>query len=109
MTYKVVFLESAEYDLKELRNYIIKNFSIKAWKTTYSKIKTAAISLKEFPYSGSIPEELEKLNIDQYRQVISGMNRIIYEIRQNIVYIHIIVDSRQDLKQLLTKRLFRPI
>ncbi len=109
MTYKVVFLESAEYDLKELRNYIIHNFSLKTWKTTYSKIKTTVINLKEFPYSGSIPEELEKLNLDQYRQAISGMNRIIYEIRQNIVYIHIIVDSRQDLKQLLTKRLLRSI
>jgi plasmid stabilization system protein ParE len=109
MTYQVVFLESAEYDLKELRNYIIKNFSLKTWKATYSKIKTTTINHKKFPYSGSIPEELEKLNFDQYRQVISGMNRIIYEIRQNIVYIYIIVDSRQDLKRLLSKRLFRPI
>ncbi len=109
MIYQIIFLESAEYDLKELRNHIIQNFSLKIWKISYSKIKTAITNLKEFPYSGHVPAELEKLNIDQYRQVISGMNRIIYEVRQNTIYIHIIVDSRQDLKHLLTKRILRSI
>jgi plasmid stabilization system protein ParE len=106
---KVVILESAEHDLKELKDYIIKNFSVETWQITYDKIKTAIRNLKSFPYAGSIPEELEKLNLSQYRQVLSGMNRIIYEVRLNIIYIHIIMDTRRDLKSLLTKRLLRVI
>ena len=107
MNHKVIILASAEYDLKELRFYIIKNFSIKTWKNTYNKIKETIRNLKKLPYSGSIPEELEKLNLNQYRQVISGMNRIIYEVRQDNIYIHIIVDSRKSFKTLLEKRFLR--
>ena len=107
MSIKVVILESAEHDLKELRSYIVKNFSVKTWQNTYDKIKAVIRSLKTFPYTGSIPEELEKLNLSQYRQVISGMNRIIYEVRQDTIYIHIIVDGRRDLTSLLTRRLLR--
>ena len=109
MNFKVVILESAEHDLKELKNYLIKNFSVETWQNSYDKIKVVIRNLKTFPNAGSIPEELEKLNLSQYRQVLSGMNRIIYEVRQDIVYIHIITDARRDLKSLLTKRLLRII
>ncbi len=109
MSMKVVILESAEHDLKELKNYIIKNFSVETWQNSYDKIKTAIRNLKSFPHAGAIPDEFEKLNLNQYRQVISGMNRIIYEVRQDILYIHIITDTRRDLKSLLTRRLLRVI
>lgn len=106
---KVVILESAEHDLKELKSYIVKNFSVETWQSTYDKIKAVIRNLKTFPHAGSIPEEFEKLNLSQYRQVISGMNRIIYEVRQDTLYIHIITDARRDLKSLLTRRLLRTI
>lgn len=106
---KVVLLESAEHDLKELRSYIIRNFSIETWQNSYDIIKMAIRNLKTFPHADSIPEELEKLSLTQYRQVISGMNRIIYEVRQDTLYIHIITDNRRELKLLLTRRLLRVI
>lgn len=109
MTFKVVILESAEYDLKELKIYIVKNFSRATWQTTYSKLKEVIRNLQSFPQAGSIPDEIEKLNLSQYRQVISGMNRIIYEVRQNTVYIHIIADTRRDMTTLLTRRLLRVV
>lgn len=107
MNYKVVILDSAEQDLKEIRDYIIKNFSLHTWQDTYSKIKTSIHTLKNFPHSGKIPDELNKLNLSQYRQVISDINRIIYEVRQEIIFIHIIVDTRRDISSLLTRRLLR--
>lgn len=35
------------------------------------------------------------------------MNRVIYEVRQEIIYIHIVADTRKDMKTLLTQRLLR--
>ncbi|RBJ69345.1 type II toxin-antitoxin system RelE/ParE family toxin, partial [Pseudomonas sp. MWU12-2534b] len=35
----------------------------------------------------------------------SGMNRVIYEVRDKTVFVHIIVDSRKSLPSLLMKRL----
>jgi toxin ParE1/3/4 len=105
----VVFLRSAELDLKELKSYILKNFGKEAWQASYSRIQEAVGTVQAFPLRGKIPEELGKLNLTQYRQVISGMNRIIYEVRQETIYIHIVCDTRKDMKSLLTKRLLRTI
>ncbi len=107
MGLRVVILDSAEKDLKELRAYILKTFSADTWRTTYAKIKEAIRHLQNFPQAGGIPEEIEKLNLTQYRQVISGMNRVIYEVRQDVIYIHIVVDVRRDMNALLTRRLLR--
>ena len=54
---------------------------------------------------GTIPPELEKLGLVQYRQILSGKNRIIYELRQNLIYIHIIADTRKEFRSLLMNRL----
>ena len=107
MSLNIVILESAELDLQELRSYILKHFSLKTWQDTYNCLKETIRNLQVFPQAGSLPEEIEKLNLSQYRQVISGMNRIIYEVRQETIYIHIIVDVRRDMKALLTRRLLR--
>lgn len=107
MSYTIVILGSAEQDMKELRSYIVKNFSLATWQDTYSKLKDTLRNLKAFPFAGSIPEELERLNLTQYRQVISGMNRVIYEVRQKIIYVHIVADTRKEMKTLLTQRLLR--
>lgn len=107
MNHRVVLLASAEQDLKELRAYLVKNFSPDTWARSYALIKHTMRQLQVFPQAGTIPEELEKLNLVQYRQMLSGPNRIIYEVRQGVIYVHIIVDVRRDMKTLLTRRLLR--
>lgn len=107
MGMNIVILESAERDLKALRSYIIKNFSPEIWRNTYAKLKESIRNLQDFPLAGGIPDEIEKLNLDQYRQVVSGSNRIVYEVRQDSIYIHMIVDVRRDMSALLTRRLLR--
>lgn len=104
---RVVLLASAEHDLKELRRYIVKNFSVATWKKTYGKLKESIGHLADFPLLGAIPEELEALNLTQYRQILSGKNRVIYEVRQDIVFIHVIVDTRRDMVSFLMTRLVR--
>jgi plasmid stabilization system protein ParE len=107
MSFKIVILESAEQDLKELREYLVKHFSLATWQNTFGNLKKAIRVLKDYPYSGTIPEEFEKLNLSQYRQILSGRNRIIYEVRQDFLYIHSIADTRRDLKALLIRRLLQ--
>lgn len=104
---KVVILQSAEMDLKSLRRYIVKNFGASVWQASYVQIKNNINTLKKYPLSGTTPDELEQLNLFQFRQVISGMNRIVYEIRDEIIYVHLICDTRRELQGLLTRRLLR--
>lgn len=107
MRYKVVLAHQAKLDLDDLKNYIIKNHSQKSWQECLSKLKNSIKTLKTFPQAGNIPTELENINLSQYRQIISGMNRIIYEIRETTVFIYLICDSRKDMKSILTRRLLR--
>ncbi|QDQ27458.1 type II toxin-antitoxin system RelE/ParE family toxin [Chitinimonas arctica] len=109
MAFRVVLLAAAEQDLRKLKNYLVKNFGRHAWEASYGKIKDATNSLKAFPLKGAIPDELERLNLMQYRQLIAGMNRIIYEIDKETIFIHLICDTRKDLKSLLLERILRVI
>ena len=104
---KVLILASAQADLLSLRGYVVKNFSAAPWQVTYTKLKTGIQNLATFPHLGAIPPELESLGLTQYRQILSGMNRVIYEVRQDKVYVHLIVDARRDLKEVLMQRLLR--
>ena len=103
----VFILHSAEDDLKELRAYILSQFSKVQWLSTSSHIRQALTMLADTPLAGNVPNELEELGSAQYRQLICGKNRIIYELCPPDIFIHIIVDSRMDLRTLLTKRLLR--
>ncbi len=52
---KVVFLQSAEADLKDLRSYIVKNFGKDVWLTSYGKLKEAVAMIGDHPKVGRIP------------------------------------------------------
>jgi plasmid stabilization system protein ParE len=104
---KVVFLASAEEDLKELRQYLRHHFDEHTWQASFSKLRQALEQIRSFPMSGVVPEELAELNLAQYRQIISGMNRIIYEVAPDMVYIHIVCDTRRNMTSLLARRLIR--
>ena len=104
---RVVILASAERDLTEVRRYILDNFSHNTWLKTFGKLKESIRHLATFPQLGAVPAELERLNLTQYWQILSGMNRVIYETRQDTVYIHIIVDVHRDIQAFLLRRLVR--
>ena len=105
MTVQVVILHSAETDLRELRDHIRRRFGAAAWNNSYAKIKQAAKRIATHPRAGRLPEELIDLNLMQYRQVLAGMNRIIYELRDGTAYVHLICDARRDLRTLLMRRI----
>lgn len=105
---KVVVLQSAEADLRNLKNYIVSKLGTEAWMASYTKIKESVAMIQSNPKAGRIPLELERLEIAQYRQILSGVNRIIYEVRDSTAYIHVFCDSRRDLQTLLMRRLVDP-
>jgi len=104
---RIHFLEVAERDLRDLRSYILENFSRQQWQETYGLIREAVDTIASFPQAGKVPPELTPLGANQYRQIIAGMNRIIYEIRGNDIFIHIVIDTRKDFQSFLTRRLLR--
>jgi toxin ParE1/3/4 len=105
MKFQTIIPKSVKQDLKNLRLYLTEKFSPQTWESTHNKLKESIETLKSFPELGLIPMEFTHLRLKQYRQILSGMNRIIYEIRENVIYIHLICDMRRDLQPLLMIRL----
>ena len=56
---------------------------------------------------GRIIPELEKQGILQYRELIQGYYRIIYEIDDNKIIVHSIVDGRRNFEETIISKLSR--
>jgi len=106
MSHKVVFLQTGVDDLHEIRRYIRKHFTQTTWLNAYSKIKQAILNLEPFPYAG---HALPELPVTHFLEIVAVKNRVIYEVIEDKVYIHIICGARQDFKTKLTRRPVRAL
>jgi toxin ParE1/3/4 len=94
----------AENDLKEIITYISIRNPYNAQKIL-KKIKSKASNLYSFPERGRIVSELQKQGISQYRELIISPWRLIYRIAEKEIYVLSLLDSRQNVEDILLKRL----
>ncbi|MEA1917115.1 MAG: type II toxin-antitoxin system RelE/ParE family toxin [Campylobacterota bacterium] len=105
-TYKLQWTTNAKDDLLNIVSYIKKD-SPNIANDTYLKIRAKAKSSNFFPLKGRVVPELQKEGITLYREVITSPWRIIYKIGNDTVYIMAILDSRQNLEELLLQKLLK--
>jgi plasmid stabilization system protein ParE len=104
--YVVSFSRYAEEDLDEIIDYFFPINPKYAEKLFYS-IEKRINELDHSPGKGRIIPELEKQNINDYRELIEGNYRIVYTQQNETVTIHAIIDSRRNLEDILIKKLLR--
>ncbi len=107
MTHQINVLRQARHDYEDLRAFVINNYPEKSWQECQDQLKSLISYLTVHPNGGAIPLEIVTLNLPRYRQIASGKLRIIYEVRQKQIFIHIILGHRRDLNSLLFRRLMR--
>ena len=100
-------LPTARIGLDELRSYVVRSFGWETWRQTSAQLQDTIAQIRRFPESGHVPVELEGFGDDRFRQALSGKNRIIYQLRDETVFIHLIVDARRDLQSLLQRIVLR--
>ena len=105
--YKIEWAEVAENDLKSIIEYIAEDSPDNALKIL-KKIKQKASSLYTFPEQGRIVPELQDQGILIYRELIIPPWRIIYRISEMKVYVLSVLDARQNVEDILLKRLIYP-
>jgi len=71
----------------------------------FKQIKEKASSLYSFPERGRIIPELREQGISQYRELIIPPWRMIYRISEKTVHVLSVLDSRQNIEDILLKRL----
>lgn len=104
--YKVEWASAAEVDLKQIINYRAEDSPGNALEVL-RKIKQKSSGLYTLPERGRIIPELQAHGINIYRELIEGPWRIVYRITETTVYVLSIIDSRQNVEDLLLNRLIK--
>jgi toxin ParE1/3/4 len=103
-SYDVGWSETANEDLLSVIEYIARENPLQASKI-FGEIKKRAENLSAFPDRGQMVPELQDQGITLYRELIIGPWRIMYRVSGNIVYVLSVLDSRQNVEDILLKRL----
>ena len=109
MKYKVHIILDAEEDLFEIYKYVYLNDSEDKADLLYSKLKEVCNSLENYAERGHVVGELSELGISDFQELHFKPYRIIYQLIDDTVYIHCILDGRRDMQRLLQERLIRNI
>ena len=107
MKYKVNIISTAEADLFEIYRYVYFNDSEEKAEKLFSKLHEKCLSLQEYPERGHVLPEMYILGIDDFLEITYKPYRIIYQIIDNVVFIHCVLDGRRDMQRLLHERLIR--
>lgn len=105
---RIRYTVGARSDLRQLRRYVVGHFDPAAWSHSLAHLADRVALLAEQPRLGNVPPELEELGIDRYLELTVGRNRVIYELRDDIVFILLVVDHRRDFRSVLARRLLEP-
>jgi len=105
--FAVFLLDDVEKDIDHIYLYVKRNDSEEKVERLTQNIEQVILSLKTSPLRGHYPPELERLDIREYREVFFKPYRIIYEVSEESVFIHCVLDGRRELRDILQQRLIR--
>ena len=103
---EVIVSRFAEDDLNEIIDYYF-SLSQNYVEKVIAEFEENIISLQKYPKSGRIVPELEKQGILQYRELIQRYYRIVYEISEDRVIIHTIIDGGRNFEDIIISKLSR--
>jgi toxin ParE1/3/4 len=102
--FEVELTHGAEQDLEVIYDYLAEHRSPEDAAALLDAFLEKIQTLERFPLRGSVPRELDKLGIREFRQVLLNPYRLIYRVTDSKVYILLIVDGRRDMQALLERR-----
>ena len=104
--FNVEWAAVAEIDLRQIIDYIATDSPADALKIL-KKIRQKASSLHAFPERGRIVPELQNQGIHIYRELIVAPWRIVYRMSDTTIFVLSVIDSRQNVEDILLNRLLR--
>ena len=102
----VLVSQCAEDDLSEIVEYYF-SLNPNYVENIVSEFETNVLSLQQYPKRGRIVPELDRQGISQYRELIQGYYRIVYEISEDKVIVHTIIDGRRNFEDIIISKLSR--
>ncbi len=104
-TYAVALSDNAEEDIDRIGGYIAQADSVDSALRVVRGIRQTVEGLTELPERARYVSELARFDLLDMREVLYGPYRIIYDVHDSQVRVHLIADSRRDMEPLLMRRL----
>lgn len=105
MKYDVLLTDQATLDLLQIVEYFTAKVSLIFAEKKLIEIEKMINSLSFQPSRGHKPHELYKINTAKQLEVIVDKIRIIYQIKDNNVFVTAIFDGRQNVQAHILKRI----
>ena len=105
--FRVRVAEDAEQDLVDVYRYVETHDPAEKAAYVLEQLETLCARLANLPLRGHIPPELDLIGVTNYREVHFKPHRVIYEVIGQDVFVHCVLDGRQDMQSLLERRLVR--
>ena len=102
----VIVSQFAEDDLNEIVEYYF-SLNPNYVENIVSEFETNVLSLQQYPKRRRIVPELDRQGISQYRELIQGCYRIVYEISEDKVIVYTIFDGRRNFEDIIISKLSR--
>ncbi|MDH4322195.1 MAG: type II toxin-antitoxin system RelE/ParE family toxin, partial [Desulfobulbaceae bacterium] len=102
----VIWANTAYADLLDIVEYIAKDSPATAGKILQN-IKSKAADLTVSPQRGRVVPELQEQGITLYRELIIDPWRLIYRITDATVLVFSVIDGRQNVEDILLRRLVK--
>jgi plasmid stabilization system protein ParE len=96
----------AEFDVTDILTYLLEE-SPTAARATAARLWKGTAALHDFPRRGRIVPELQRLGIEEWRELVIAPYRVIYTIEPDGVEIDAVIDSRRDIEMVLLRRFVR--
>ncbi len=107
MNSDVFMSEDAEADILAIWKYVAHHDSVERANSLIDALQEACLTLFNFPDRGDCPPELQRVYVLEYRELHYRPYRVIYRILDRKVLIHVVLDGRRNLQELLLERLIR--
>lgn len=107
MKYKVIIDPQAKLDLKEIYVYVAMNDSVQSANKLLDALEETCYKLEKYPERGHVPNELRQTGIKKFLEILYRPYRIFYEIENNLVYVHSVIDGRRNIQEILSNRFLR--
>jgi len=106
MNRKVIILNVAKSDFKEIKSYVKAQFGENIWKKVNQEFQSTIRNIGLNAEAGKRIEELGELGQDNFRTRLVRQTEIVYEYDEKEALIHMFIHAKRDFRTHLLKRLF---
>ena len=105
MRRKVVILNVAKLDFREIKAYVVAQFGTAVWNEVFEEFKTTIDNIGLYPEAGKEIDDLKELVQANFKIRLVRQTRIVYEYDEEEVLIHMFIPTLRDFRTHLLKRL----